>query len=118
MASRRASRDQTAASGEAQGRVSSRGGKLHNACAVPIFAGVPAAAVICASSAARREEYRWGARLDRDWVRMAERAIASRFDLPSPRRLTQVVWSLVAAGQANGDIEAAGGDGGGVHGGA
>lgn len=33
-------------------------GKLHNLCAIPIFAGIPAA-MICAVSAARRGEYRW-----------------------------------------------------------
>jgi hypothetical protein len=30
------------------------GGELHNVCAVPIFAGIPVAALICATSAARR----------------------------------------------------------------
>ena len=37
----------------------SRSGKLHNLCALPIFAGIPAAALICATSAAKSGEYRW-----------------------------------------------------------
>lgn len=36
-----------------------RRGRLHNLCAIPIFAGIPVAALICATSAARRGEYRW-----------------------------------------------------------
>lgn len=36
-----------------------RRGKLHNLCAIPIFAGIPVAALICATSAARRGKYRW-----------------------------------------------------------
>jgi hypothetical protein len=40
---------------------STRAGKLHNLCAIPIFAGIPAAALTCAGSAARRREYRWAA---------------------------------------------------------
>jgi uncharacterized protein DUF998 len=36
-----------------------RSGKLHNLCALPIFAGIPAAALTCAASAARRGQYRW-----------------------------------------------------------
>jgi Protein of unknown function (DUF998) len=36
-----------------------RRGRLHNLCAIPIFAGIPVAALICATSAARRREYRW-----------------------------------------------------------
>jgi hypothetical protein len=36
-----------------------RGGQLHNLCAIPIFVGVPAAALASAVSAARRREYRW-----------------------------------------------------------
>ncbi len=36
-----------------------REGKLHNLCAIPIFAGIPAAALAGAGSAARRQEYRW-----------------------------------------------------------
>jgi hypothetical protein len=36
-----------------------RSGRLHNLCAVPIFAGIPAAALTCAVSGARRREYRW-----------------------------------------------------------
>ncbi len=34
-------------------------GKLHNLCAIPIFAGIPVAALISATSAARSGEYRW-----------------------------------------------------------
>jgi len=36
-----------------------RSGKLHNVCAIPIFAGIPVAALISATSAARSAEYRW-----------------------------------------------------------
>ncbi|MGO9956895.1 MAG: DUF998 domain-containing protein [Solirubrobacteraceae bacterium] len=36
-----------------------RGVRLHNLCAIPIFAGIPVAALMCATSAARRGEYRW-----------------------------------------------------------
>ena len=36
-----------------------RSGKLHNLCAIPIFAGIPLAALISATSAARSGEYRW-----------------------------------------------------------
>ena len=36
-----------------------RRGRLHNLCAIPIFAGIPVAALICATSAALRGEYRW-----------------------------------------------------------
>jgi Protein of unknown function (DUF998) len=36
-----------------------RSGRLHNLCAIPIFAGIPAAALTCATSAARMREYRW-----------------------------------------------------------
>ena len=36
-----------------------RGGKLHTLCAIPIFAGIPATALTCAASAARRGQYRW-----------------------------------------------------------
>jgi len=39
--------------------VPSRGGQLHNLCAIPIFAGIPTAALTCAVSAVRRREYRW-----------------------------------------------------------
>ncbi len=35
-----------------------RGGTLHNLCAIPIFAGIPVAALISATSAARSGEYR------------------------------------------------------------
>ena len=38
-----------------------RQGKLHNLCAIPIFGGIPVAALICAGSAARRGESRWAA---------------------------------------------------------
>jgi Protein of unknown function (DUF998) len=40
---------------------STRAGRLHNLCALPIFAGVPLAALISAGSALRRREYRWAA---------------------------------------------------------
>jgi Protein of unknown function (DUF998) len=40
-------------------RAPTRAGKLHNLCAIPIFAGIPVAALTCACSAARRGEYRW-----------------------------------------------------------
>jgi hypothetical protein len=36
-----------------------RRGRLHNLCAIPIFAGISVAALICSTSAARRGEYRW-----------------------------------------------------------
>ena len=36
-----------------------RDGTLHNLCAIPIFAGIPIAALICATFDARAEEYRW-----------------------------------------------------------
>jgi hypothetical protein len=36
-----------------------RSGQLHNLCAVPIFVGLPVAALLGAGSAARRGEYRW-----------------------------------------------------------
>ena len=36
-------------------------GKLHNLCAIPVFAGIPAAALTCAGSATRSGEYRWAA---------------------------------------------------------
>ncbi|MGH2872654.1 MAG: DUF998 domain-containing protein, partial [Solirubrobacteraceae bacterium] len=36
-----------------------REGRLHNLFAIPIFAGIPTAALICAGSATRRREYRW-----------------------------------------------------------
>jgi hypothetical protein len=38
-----------------------RGGSLHNLCAIPIFLGIPAAAMIAAASSAAGREYRWGA---------------------------------------------------------
>ena len=37
------------------------GGQLHNLCAIPIFVGIPVAALVSAGSAARRREYRWAA---------------------------------------------------------
>jgi hypothetical protein len=37
----------------------SRSGQLHNLCAIPIFAGIPTAALTCAASAVRRRECRW-----------------------------------------------------------
>jgi len=36
-----------------------REGKLHNVCAVPIFAGVPLAGLVSAVAAARGKDYRW-----------------------------------------------------------
>ncbi len=36
-----------------------RSGTLHNLCALPVFAGIPAAVLTCATSAARKGEYRW-----------------------------------------------------------
>jgi hypothetical protein len=36
-----------------------RAGTLHNLCAIPVFIGIPIAALICAASAARRADYRW-----------------------------------------------------------
>jgi hypothetical protein len=36
-----------------------REGKLHNVCAVPIFAGIPLASLASAVAAARRADYRW-----------------------------------------------------------
>ena len=36
-------------------------GRLHNLCAIPVFAGIPAAALTCAGSATRSGEYRWAA---------------------------------------------------------
>jgi hypothetical protein len=36
-------------------------GKLHNLCAIPVFAGIPAAALACARSATRSGEYGWAA---------------------------------------------------------
>jgi hypothetical protein len=38
-----------------------RGEELHNLCAIPIFIGIPATALVCAGSAVRRREYRWAA---------------------------------------------------------
>jgi hypothetical protein len=53
------SRDHDATNGAPAGVAGSREGKLHYLCAIPIFAGIPAAALTCAGSAARRGEYRW-----------------------------------------------------------
>jgi hypothetical protein len=39
--------------------VVSRAGRLHNLSAIPIFFGIPIAALTSATSAARRREYRW-----------------------------------------------------------
>ena len=38
-----------------------REGRLHNLCAIPIFAGVPLAALTCAASGARGRAYLWAA---------------------------------------------------------
>ena len=35
--------------------------ELHNPCAIPVFVGIPAAASLCAGSAARRYQYGWAA---------------------------------------------------------
>jgi hypothetical protein len=37
----------------------SRSGQLHNLCAIPIFLGIPLAALVTAGSGVRRREYRW-----------------------------------------------------------
>ena len=39
--------------------VPTREGRLHNLCAIPIFAGIPIAAMTCATFAVRRGQYRW-----------------------------------------------------------
>lgn len=52
------SRDQDAAD-RALPVAPTRSGKLHNLCAIPIFAGIPVAALISAASAARSGEFRW-----------------------------------------------------------
>lgn len=39
--------------------VPTREGRLHNVCAIPIFVGIPIAALTCATSAAGNGEYRW-----------------------------------------------------------
>jgi len=36
-----------------------REGKLHNICAIPIFAGIPVAGLASAAAAGRRRDYRW-----------------------------------------------------------
>jgi hypothetical protein len=38
-----------------------RSGRLHNLCAIPIFVGLPVAALVSAGSGVRRQEYRWAA---------------------------------------------------------
>lgn len=40
-------------------RAPTRAGRLHNLCAIPIFAGIPLAALVGAGSAARSRDYRW-----------------------------------------------------------
>ena len=45
--------------GRAPSVMPTREGRLHNLCAIPIFAGIPMAALTCATFAARRGEYRW-----------------------------------------------------------
>lgn len=42
-------------------QIASRAGQLHNLCAIPVFVGIPIAALICAGSAASRSDYRWAA---------------------------------------------------------
>ena len=41
--------------------VPTRRGQLHNLCAIPIFIGLPAAALVGAGSGIRRREYHWAA---------------------------------------------------------
>jgi hypothetical protein len=41
------------------GATPTRGGTMHNLCAIPIFVGIPVAALTCAAYAARRGQYRW-----------------------------------------------------------
>lgn len=41
------------------GAVPSLAGNLHNLCAIPIFAGIPVAALASALTAARRKDHRW-----------------------------------------------------------
>lgn len=43
------------------GITSTRAGKLHNLSAIPIFAGLPVAALVSAAGAARPGDYRWAA---------------------------------------------------------
>jgi hypothetical protein len=49
------------AAGTAQEAGPTCAGQLHNLCAIPVFVGIPAAALVCAGSAARRHEYGWAA---------------------------------------------------------
>ena len=44
---------------DAVGTASTREGRLHNLCAIPIFAGIPVAALAGAASALRGRDYRW-----------------------------------------------------------
>ena len=46
-------------SGAARPAAPTLAGQLHNLCAIPVFVGIPAAALVSAGSAARRSEYRW-----------------------------------------------------------
>ena len=45
--------------GRAPSVAPTREGRLHNLCAIPIFAGIPIAALTCATFAGHRGEYRW-----------------------------------------------------------
>lgn len=45
--------------GRAASVVPTREGTLHNLCAIPIFAGIPTAALTCATFAARQGQNRW-----------------------------------------------------------
>jgi Protein of unknown function (DUF998) len=45
--------------GRAPSVVPTREGRLHNLCAIPIFVGIPIAALTCATFAVRRGQYRW-----------------------------------------------------------
>jgi Protein of unknown function (DUF998) len=47
--------------GELSVKTPTREGTLHNLCAIPIFAGIPVAALTCAGSAARGRAYPWAA---------------------------------------------------------
>ena len=51
--------------------VPTRRGQLHNLCAIPIFIGLPAAALVGAGSGIRRREYHWAAYCTASAVGMA-----------------------------------------------
>jgi hypothetical protein len=52
-------RDAQSTAGRTPSVVPTREGNLHTLCAIPIFAGIPIAALTCATSAAHRRQYRW-----------------------------------------------------------